>query len=113
MTRRLSSGEWFSEEECKNILRSILEALAYIHERNIVHRDLKPDNILIRDDLSCVKLGDFGLSAGYRHDNNMQKQCGTITYMAPELLQGKVYNKVRARLNLLGSGYLERRCDHV
>jgi len=94
MYKKHKNNEWFSEEQSKFILRSILEALAYIHEKNIVHRDLKPDNILISDDLSCVKLGDFGLSVGYKHEIHMKKQCGTITYMAPELLQNKVYSKV-------------------
>jgi serine/threonine protein kinase len=42
-------------------------ALSYIHEQNIVHRDLKPENILIADenDLSTIKISDFGLSAAF------------------------------------------------
>ena len=58
------------------MIRSILSAVAYMHEKGIVHRDLKPgkitfinkiDNILVQDtsDLSTCKVVDFGLSAKY------------------------------------------------
>jgi calcium/calmodulin-dependent protein kinase I/SNF-related kinase len=53
-----------------------------MHDNNIVHRDLKPENVLISCDLSKVKVTDFGLSTTY--SSLMIKQCGTLTYMAPE-----------------------------
>lgn len=48
-------------------MRSIFSALHYIHDKNIVHRDLKPENILISnlDDLSSIKIADFGLSIAF------------------------------------------------
>ena len=48
-----------SEKRTRAIMRQLLEAVSFIHQRNIVHRDLKPENILLDDDL-CVKLSDFG-----------------------------------------------------
>ena len=61
-------------------MRCILQAVAYIHTKSIVHRDLKPgmqyifqimviDNILVGDvnNLTTIKLADFGLSAKYDH----------------------------------------------
>jgi len=35
-----------------------------MHEMGIIHRDIKPENILIKfsDDLSNIKLADFGTS---------------------------------------------------
>ena len=45
-------------------MKAILLAVEYIHNLDIVHRDIKPENILIKNtnDLSIIKLGDFGLS---------------------------------------------------
>ena len=37
----------------RHVLRSVLKALAYVHERGLVHADLKPANILLRG------VGDF------------------------------------------------------
>jgi serine/threonine protein kinase len=44
-------------------MRGILQGVAYIHVNDIIHRDLKPQNLLIGDldDLSTIKLIDFGL----------------------------------------------------
>ena len=48
------------------------------------------DNILIKDckNLSTIKLADFGLSAQFRaaSSRTFEKLCGTLTYMAPEML---------------------------
>ncbi|CAD8092969.1 unnamed protein product [Paramecium sonneborni] len=85
------NNSWFTEEQCKTIIRNILTALAYMHKNNVVHRDLKPENILVNEDLSCVKLSDFGLSSV--QNQLMTKQCGTLIYMAPELLMNKIYSK--------------------
>ena len=57
-----------------------------------MHRDLKPDNILIADpnDLSSIKVADFGLSAKYEQEND--DQVGTLIFMSPELIKLKRYS---------------------
>lgn len=37
----------FTDIEASMIMKSLLSAIAYMHEKGIVHRDLKPDNILV------------------------------------------------------------------
>lgn len=53
----------------------------------MIHRDIKPENMLIQDlnDLSQVKLIDFGLSIEYTKENIQDfAKCGTILYAPPE-----------------------------
>ena len=86
----------FSDQEAAGLMRGILAAVSYIHERKIMHRDLKPQNILVDDvnDLSTVKLIDFGLGNEQAASTALEDlQCGTLTFMAPEIVQGKKYTK--------------------
>jgi serine/threonine protein kinase len=46
----------------KEIIFQILAGLNYCHQCQVLHRDLKPENILTTEDLSEVKLCDFGLA---------------------------------------------------
>ncbi len=53
------SHEEISEDWLAPILRQLLDALEYLHERNIYHRDVKPANILMDEDGRPVII-DFG-----------------------------------------------------
>lgn len=85
----------FSEAKAASIIKSVLEAVAYLHANEIVHRDIKPENILFesKEEDSPVKLIDFGLSRRHQQGEAlMSNSVGTAYYMAPELLKG-AYDK--------------------
>lgn len=78
------------EKDAKIICRQILSAIEYLHSQNIAHRDLKLENILLtrRNDINEIKLGDFGL-ATKMCENVEGTICGSLMYMAPEILSTK------------------------
>ena len=60
-----------------------------------MYRDIKPENILLNSfhDIPLVKLADFGLSKLATPNERLTLPCGTLAYVAPEVLQAKGYNK--------------------
>lgn len=53
-----------TDEECSQIMKSILLGIRHLHHNNFVHRDLKPSNIVIteKSNFESIKLVDFGLA---------------------------------------------------
>jgi serine/threonine protein kinase len=86
LDQKISQGK-LSEQEAKNLVLQITEALEYLHSKNIVHGDLKPSNILLSKD--GYLLADFGKS---RHQGSTQltSSIGTITYTSPEGATGLI-----------------------
>ena len=68
----------------------IVNAVYFLHQNNIIHRDIKPENILIGEN-DVLKLCDFG----WAKELNVNKRatfCGTMEYMAPEIVGSEMYD---------------------
>jgi len=66
----------------------MLLALSYIHGHGIVHRDVKLENFLYeKQGSNHLKLIDFGFSKVWNPNNKMRMSCGTLSYVAPEVLK--------------------------
>uniref|UniRef100_A0A665VKP4 Ribosomal protein S6 kinase n=1 Tax=Echeneis naucrates TaxID=173247 RepID=A0A665VKP4_ECHNA len=98
----LSGGELFMQLEREGIfmedtacfyLAEISMALGHLHQKGIIYRDLKPENIMLNNN-GHVKLTDFGLCKESIHDGTVTHTfCGTIEYMAPEILMRSGHNR--------------------
>ncbi|XP_041132635.1 LOW QUALITY PROTEIN: ribosomal protein S6 kinase alpha-5-like [Polyodon spathula] len=85
----LSQRERFSESEVGLYSGEIVLALEHLHKLGIIYRDIKLENILL-DSSGHIVLTDFGLSKEFLVDENERAYsfCGTIEYMAPEIVRG-------------------------
>ncbi|CAK6443039.1 unnamed protein product [Pipistrellus nathusii] len=89
-----------TEREARTVFRQVVLALHLCHRRGFAHLDIKPDNILLEEDLTA-KLADFGLS--HEATELLTGCCGTLYYMAPEVLRGGPYDGRKADVWGLGA----------
>jgi len=70
------------------MIRQMAESLAYVHRKEFIHRDICPRNYMATEDLSTVKLIDFGLTLPatkvFMAPGN---RTGTPLYMSPEIVR--------------------------
>jgi len=84
----LLNGASFSLPEIVQIIRPMLDGLAYVHSEGIVHRDLKPSNILINSD-GRIKICDFGIAHTESSElTRLGDVLGSLHYMSPEQFIG-------------------------
>ena len=83
------------ETKICEIIHKLAMAIYYLHSYGIIHRDLKLDNILMTDlsDKADIRLVDFGVSKIIGDDEKCTESYGTLSFVAPEILEGKPYDK--------------------
>ena len=93
LSEQLQLQTRFSEEKAKFYLCEVILALGELHKKDIIFRDLKPDNVVI-DKEGHAMLTDFGLSREGVYDAKIAKSfCGSIAYLAPEMLSRTGHGK--------------------
>uniref|UniRef100_A0A8C4NW57 Ribosomal protein S6 kinase n=1 Tax=Dicentrarchus labrax TaxID=13489 RepID=A0A8C4NW57_DICLA len=90
MFTHLYQRDHFPEEAVRIYIGETILALEHLHKLGIVYRDIKLENILL-DSEGHVVLTDFGLSKEFLEEEKERTYsfCGTIEYMAPEIIRGK------------------------
>mmetsp|Transcript_20912 Transcript_20912/g.37051 ORF Transcript_20912/g.37051 Transcript_20912/m.37051 type:complete len:835 (-) Transcript_20912:38-2542(-) len=122
---RVAGGELFDrivgrprlqEVQAFAVIKQLAEAVNYLHILGVAHRDIKPENILCsgrKEDPvweSRIKLCDFGLSKLISPQGLMTLACGTLSYVAPEVLSSSTgYGKAADVWNIGVIHYLVRR----
>ncbi|XP_022150280.1 serine/threonine-protein kinase HT1-like isoform X2 [Momordica charantia] len=75
------------------LVLDLCRGLSYLHSKKIVHRDIKTENVLL-DAQRTLKIVDFGVArVEAQNPRDMTGETGTLGYMAPEVLDGKPYNR--------------------
>jgi serine/threonine protein kinase len=76
----------------QKIIYDILNAIMQCHDLGIYHRDIKLENFFIKQDGTII-LGDFAFAT---LDKTTQLYCGTISYLAPEILRQIYIQKLKS-----------------
>ncbi|TBU04553.1 protein kinase [Hamiltosporidium tvaerminnensis] len=102
--------KFFDDNEIRFILKQILDALRYMHNKGIIHNDIKPGNVLLQGK-GCVKIIDFGISCnvnrpikifeGYGKSDIDQK----FEFYSPEIRTNDLYNE---KSDMWSFGYIIR-----
>ena len=89
--RLIQKRKKLKEIEVKYYIFHLINTVKYLHENNIIHRDLKLENLFLNGKME-LKIGDFGLAKKLRQNETIKGVAGTLSYMAPEILQDKEYS---------------------
>lgn len=85
----------FTENDARSVMKQVVEAVAYLHNKGIVHRDVKPENILYLNELANlpIVLADFGIAKKVADGELITQSAGLFGYAAPEVLRNQAHGK--------------------
>jgi calcium-dependent protein kinase len=92
---RIVTQRVFTERDASKNMLDLLSAISHLHSKSIVHRDVKPENLLYSSadpSKADLVLVDFGMSREFEAEKWMDLQCGSPSYVAPEVLARR-YNE--------------------
>jgi serine/threonine protein kinase len=79
-----------AENLSRSLCRKMIGVLDFVHQRGFVHRDIKPENWVPASACRCVDMDvilvDWGLAAYMHARDGCFTQCGSMPYMAPEVI---------------------------
>ena len=86
-----SPGGYFTEKKAVDIMRQVMQGLAYLHSKKIAHRDMKPENIVLlhAGENPPLKIIDFGFACTVEDAHALHGLCGSPGYVAPEIIKEK------------------------
>jgi len=91
---RMMDRDWcINEKRARQLVKTMLLAIGYLHENHIVHRDLKPENFVFKtnDADSDILLVDFGCARIVQDNVTYRNAFGTPHFLAPEVVAGRKY----------------------
>ena len=84
------------------LIREMAEAIDAVHKAGFIHRDICPRNFICSQDLTSLKLIDFGLAVpATKEFKQPGNRTGTPLYMAPEVVRRRPTDE---RLDLFSLG---------
>ena len=98
------TGQPLSEGIIQYIMKQLVDAVKYLHDKKIVHRNIIPKEILIKYDSeeallnknilkSKIFLAGFDFSTHLKKGDMLDTYIGTKNYMAPEIREFKSYDE--------------------
>ncbi|KFB39305.1 AGAP009166-PA-like protein [Anopheles sinensis] len=91
---RVENCSGLREQDVRDVLRSLRNAIAYLHSLKITHRDIKPENLVLKQqgDRFVYKLTDLGYAKALDKQSLNASLVGTVEYIAPDLIYCDRYN---------------------
>eukprot|EP00011_Vannellida_sp_DIVA3-517-6-12_P010705 CAMPEP_0114619232 /NCGR_PEP_ID=MMETSP0168-20121206/8109_1 /TAXON_ID=95228 ORGANISM="Vannella sp., Strain DIVA3 517/6/12" /NCGR_SAMPLE_ID=MMETSP0168 /ASSEMBLY_ACC=CAM_ASM_000044 /LENGTH=678 /DNA_ID=CAMNT_0001830397 /DNA_START=326 /DNA_END=2358 /DNA_ORIENTATION=- len=85
-----------SEKDTQEVVRALLEVLAYMHAAHYIHQDVKTENMMIPAGSAApfrdMKVIDFGFARVVPPGETLREYCGSYHYLAPEMISRQPYD---------------------